>query len=140
MHQRRRQQSAIEDASTSSVYLLINTYCNSYIIFIMCNVNINLTLQFFAQLFTIYKSLTFPYLGYSYRWGLYRCDAHQLDYYTFIVILMSVRNKKFVISSLGDYHLFRAKKYDIIFAYGSLSISMLALEKYNYLHPINYKS
>ena len=103
----------------------------------MCNVNINLTLQFFAQVFTIYKSLTFPYLGYSYRWDLYRCDAHQLDSYTFVVILMSIRNKQFVICSLGDCYLFRAEKYDIIFSYDSLSISMLALEKYKYLHPIN---
>ena len=72
MHRQGRQQSATDASSTTSVCLIALMYCNCYIIFIMCNVNINLTLQFFfPNFFIIYKILTSPFLGYSCRSALY---------------------------------------------------------------------
>ena len=72
MHRQGRQQSATDASSTTSVCLIALMYCDCYIIFIMCNVNINLTLQFFfPNFFIIYKILTSPFLGYSCRSALY---------------------------------------------------------------------
>ena len=51
----------------------------------MCNVNINLTLQFFfPNFFIIYKILTSPFLGYSCRSALYLRDVHQRDVDIFV--------------------------------------------------------
>ena len=65
----------------------------------MCNVNINLTLQFFfPNFFIIYKILTSPFLGYSSRSALYLRDVHQRDSSACVVSLMSVNKKQSVMS------------------------------------------
>ena len=134
MHRQGRQQSATDASSTTSVCLIALMYCDCYIIFIMCNVNINLTLQFFfPNFFIIYKILTSPFLGYSCRSALYLRDVHQRDSSACVVSLMSVNKKQSVILILGDSYLSRAKKSGIIYAYGSLSVLMLALERFNCL-------